>query len=145
MSFQSISQVLGLQGWVVEQVDFHGSDELRLHLESTSPWHRCRRCGTRGTKAYDHDVRELRDLSFSDRRVYLYVPQWRVDCRVCRAIVSEELDLCEPGQMMTRRYERYLARLCQVLPTQAVADIEQLSWSTVRHVSRADPESAPHP
>lgn len=136
MPHQSISRALAWQGWVVEQVHFHGSDELRLHIESTSPLHRCRRCGTQCAKAYDHGVRELRDLPISGRRVYLRVPQWRVDCPVCRAVVSEHLDLCEPGQMLTRRYEHYLARLCQVLPTQAVAELEQLSWSTVRHIDR---------
>ena len=136
MPGQSITTILGLQGWVVKQVRFHGFDELRLHVEPTSPWHRCRRCGTRCSNAYDHGLRQLRDLSISGRRVYLAVPQWRVECHVCRAIVSEELDLCEPGQMMTRRYEHYLAQLCQVLPTQAVADMEQLSWSTVRHIDR---------
>jgi len=136
MPLQSITAALGLQGWVVEQLHLHGVNELRLWIESTSPLHRCRRCGTRCTKAYDHAVRELRDLSISGRRVYLRVSQWRVDCPVCRAIVSEELDLCEPGQRLTRRYEQYLAHLCQVLPTQAVADLEQLSWSTVRHLDR---------
>ncbi|MEI6500546.1 MAG: ISL3 family transposase [Armatimonadota bacterium] len=136
MPFQSISRALGLQGWVVEQIDFHGPDQLRLRVESTSPWHRCRRCGSRTTKAYDHRVRVLRDLSVFGRQVYLYVPQWRVDCPVCRAIVSEELDLCEPGQMMTRRYEHYLAKLCELLPAQAVARWEGLSWSTVAHIDR---------
>lgn len=136
MPIQDITAALGLQGWVVEQMHLHGSEELRLHVESTSPLHRCRRCGTKCAKAYDHGVRELRDLPISGRRVYLRVVQWRVDCPVCRAIVSEELDLCEPGQMLTRRYEQYLAGLCQVLPTQAVADLEQLSWSTVARIDR---------
>jgi transposase len=126
----------GLQGWVVEQMHFHGSDELRLRIESTSPWHRCRRCGPRTTKAYDHRVRVLRDLSLFGRRVYLYVPQWRVECRVCQAIVSEDLELCARGQMMTRRYERYLAGLCELLCAQAVAQLEELSWSTVSHLDR---------
>jgi transposase len=136
MPLQSISRALGLQGWVVEQMDFHGSDELRLRLESTSPWHRCGRCGTRTTKAYDHRVRVLRDLASSDRQVYLYVPQWRVQCRVCRTIVTEELELCERGQMMTRRYEHYLAKLCELLHARAVAQLENLSWSTVARIDR---------
>lgn len=136
MPFQSISQALGLQGWVVEQMDFHGSDELRLHIESTSPTHRCHRCGIRCTKAYDHGIRELRDVPISGRRVYLRVPQWRVDCPVCRAIVTEDLGLCERGQMMTRRYEQYLAKLCELLHARAVAQLENLSWSTVARIDR---------
>jgi transposase len=136
MPCKSITAVLGLQGWTVQHMDLHGADELRLHIERINPLHRCRRCGHLIAKAYDHGVRALRDLPISGRRVYLYVTQWRVDCPFCRAIVSEELELCENGQSLTRRYEQYLARLCEVLPTQVVASMEQLSWSTVARVDR---------
>lgn len=136
MRDQDITAVLGLQGWSVEQVDVRSNGAAHVLVESTSPWHVCGRCGAKTTKAYDHEMRGLRDLSMSGRSVYLLVPQWRVECHVCRAVVTERLSLCEPHQTLTVRYEQYLARLCEFLPAQAVADLEGLSWSTVARVDR---------
>jgi transposase len=135
MPYQDITAALGLQGWVVAFMDFHAG-ELRLHIERTGGLHRCRRCGTQTAQAYDHGVRPLRDLPISGRPVYLYTTQWRVECHLCRAVVTEQLDLCEEGQSMTRRYEQYLARLCELLPTQTVAALEGLSWGAVARVDR---------
>jgi transposase len=135
MPLQSITDALGLQGWVVAFMDLHAG-ELRVHIERTGGLHRCRRCGSHTAQAYDHGVRQLRDLPISGRPVYLFMTQWRVDCRLCRAIVAEQIDLCDEGQTMTRRYEHYLARLCELLPTQTVAALEGLSWGAVARVDR---------
>jgi transposase len=127
---------LGLQGWFVETWRFHGEGEVRLRLQRKLPFHTCSRCGTRTTAAYDHEVRILRDVPISLRAVYLYVPQCRVNCRKCRAIVTETLGLCDPGQGMTLRYELYLAKLCEITTISAVAEMEGLSWSTVERIDR---------
>ena len=135
MPYEHITAVLGLQGWAVAFMDFHGR-ELRLHVERTGGLHRCRRCGWQTGQAYDHGVRQLRDLPLSGRPVYLFTTQWRIQCLICHAVVTEQLELCDEGQSMTRRYEQYLARLCELLPTQTVAAMEGLSWSVVARVDR---------
>ena len=135
MSHQDITAVLGLQGWVVTFMDFHAG-ELRLHIERTGGLHRCRRCGVKPAKAYDHGIRQLRDLPISGRPGYLFTTQWRIDCPICRAVVNEDNELCDEGQVMTRRYEHHLARLCEWLPTQTVAALEGLSWGAVARVDR---------
>ena len=121
MPYKAITLLLGLQGWFVEDVTIHCGREARIHLERAPPFHECSQCGTKTTKRYDHSIRELRDLAISGRTVYLYVPQWRIVCATCKAIVTERLDLCDPDQVMTRRYERYVAELCEQMPLRAVA------------------------
>lgn len=136
MQHDGITAALGLQHWFVETVSGTPAGELRLRLERRLPQHTCSRCGTKTIRRYDHEVRQLRDLSISGRVVYLLVPQWRIPCHQCQAVVTEELDLCDPGQVLTKRYERYIAELCEVLPLQAIAELEGLSWSTVVRIDR---------
>ena len=136
MPDEIITRVLRLQGWVVANLWFHGAEEVHIRVESTSPWHTCGRCGTRTTKAYDHETRVVRDLPVSGRPVYLHVPQWRVECHVCQAVTSERVALYGPHQTLTYRYEYWLARLCEVATVSAVAQAEHLSWATVVRVER---------
>lgn len=136
VQYDGITAALGLQRWFVEAVAEGPSGELRIRLERRLPQHACSRCGTKTLRRYDHEVRGLRDLAISGRAVYLLVPQWRVVCRRCQAVVTEEMDLCDPGQVLTRRYEQYIARLCEILPVQAVAELEGLSWSAVVRIDR---------
>ncbi len=136
MPHKDITLLLGLQGWCVEDVTIHCGREARIRLERDPPFHECSQCGSKTTQRYDHSTRELRDLAISGKTVYLYVPQWRVVCATCKAIVTEQLDLCDPDQVMTRRYERYVAQLCEQMPLQAAAEREELSWSTVKRIDR---------
>jgi transposase len=134
--YETITLVLGLQGWFAQALTVHRGREARIHLERNLPFHVCAQCGTKTTKRYDHSIRELRDLSLSGKAVYLYVPQWRIVCPTCKGVASERLDLCDPDQVMTRRYERYIAALCEQMSLQAVAKQEGLSWSTVKRIDR---------
>jgi len=131
-----ITAALGLQHWFVETVTEAPSGALRVRVDRRLPQHACSRCGTKTIRRYDHEVRQLRDLPMSGKPVYLLVPQWRILCPQCRTIVTEELDLCDPGQVLTKRYEHYIARLCEVMSVQAVAELEGLSWSTVVRIDR---------
>lgn len=136
MPLESITAALGLQHWVVERMVLHGDQELRLWLESTSPMHTCANCGRKCTKAYDHKIRVLRDLPISGRRVYLYVPVWRVQCPFCRAVKTESLDLCDPYRATTHRYEHHVATLCEWLNNSTVEAFEGLASTTVREIDK---------
>lgn len=136
MQHDGITELLGLQAWFVESYEVRPGGDVRLGLARRLPFHTCSRCGNRTTKRYDHTVRGLRDLSSSGRPVYLYVRQWRLNCPVCRDIVTEQLDLCDPDQVMTRRYEHYVALLCEGMTVHAVAEMQGLHWSTVKRIDR---------
>lgn len=136
MQHDGITQALGLQQWFVETVTRLASGALQLRVQRRLPQHTCSRCGTKTLSGYDHEIRQLRDLPMSGTVVYLLVPQWRILCRNCKAVVTEAMDLCDPGQVLTKRYEQYIAQLCELMPLQAVADLEGLSWSTVVRIDR---------
>jgi len=134
--YDGITRLLGLQAWFVQAFEIRSNGQVHIRLERKLPFHTCSRCGRRTTKRYDRCIRELRDLPISGRPVYLQVPQWRLSCPVCRTITTERLDLCDPDQVMTARYEQHVAVYAEVAPLQWVADREGLSWSTVKRIDR---------
>lgn len=136
MRYDGITELLGLQAWSASSWEVRRNGEVRVSLERQLPFYTCSRCGERTTKRYDHCIRVLRDLAISGKPVYLSVPQWRLVCPVCRDIVTEKLDLCDPDQVLTRRYEQYLALLCEHMTVYAVAQLEGLHWSTVKRIDR---------
>jgi transposase len=79
--------------------------------------------------------RRIRDFPVCGRRCYLEVTPTRVACPHC-GIHVEDLGWVEAHQQCTLRYERYVARLCQILPALDVAELEGLDKNTVYRIDR---------
>jgi transposase len=78
--------------------------------------------------------RNLRDLSMTDRQVWLEVEYRKVWCRHCDGARVEQLSFCDVSQRITHRLARYLYGLCKVLTVEEVARHLDLDPKTVRAV-----------
>ena len=62
--------------------------------------------------AYDRRVRQVRDLSCGDMRIYLEVEVRRVRCRNCAKVKREELAFLADNPFYTKRFAYYVGRRC---------------------------------
>ncbi len=53
---------------------------------------------------YDRKLRQIRDLSCGDTRVWLALEVRRVDCRTCGKVKSEQLDWLAHNPFYTKRF-----------------------------------------
>lgn len=130
-----ITDLLGIPGWKVEKVLLEG-EEVVVSIERMGGGYRCRGCGDTFLFCYDHErSRRVRDFPVWGRRCYLEFSPARVGCPQC-GILVEVLDWIEPNQRQTLRYEKYVARLCDILPVLDVAELEGLDKGTVYRLDR---------
>jgi transposase len=131
-----ITTLLGIPGWKVGQVHFV-DEEVVVSIERVEgAGYRCRGCGGTFLFCYDHEAaRRIRDFPIWGRRCYLEFSPARVGCSRCGVLV-EALDWIEPNQRQTLRYEKYVARLCDILPVLDVAELESLDKGTVYRLDR---------
>ena len=131
-----ITKLLGISGWKVEEVRLDNEDLVLKIERSSGRGYRCSRCGEMNLFCYDHvGIRRVRDFPAWGRRCYIEFNPARVECSRC-GIVLESLEWIEPMQRQTLRYERYIARLCDVLPVLDVARFEGLDKNTVYRIDR---------
>ena len=62
---------------------------------------------------YDRKVRQVRDLSCGDTRIYLELEVRRIDCRYCGQVKRERLDFLADNPHYTKRFAYYVGRRCQ--------------------------------
>lgn len=132
-----VTDLLGIQGWGVVRDGVSISEQgVCVRIErSAGNVLECGGCGARGCRAYDHKPRRVRDFGVWGRRCFLEFDEARVECERC-GVMTERLRWLEPCQRQTLRYERYVARLCRLLPVLDVARLEGLDKGTVYRLDK---------
>ncbi len=134
-----LTDLLGLQGWeaIIDEI-YMDEEALILPVERRpGQGYECRECGERMLVYYDRQPSRLvRDFPVWGRRCSLEFSPVRVSCPRCRKVTGERLEWIEPHQRMTSRYERYVARLCDILPVLDVAGLEGLGKDAVYQLDR---------
>jgi len=77
-------------------------------------------------------VRQARDLSCGDTRVYLEFEVRRVKCPQCDAVKQEKLPWLADNPFYTKRFAFYVGRRCRSSPIRDVARELRLDWKTVK-------------
>lgn len=81
---------------------------------------------------YDHKIRQVRDLSCGDTRVFLEMEIRRVCCRRCGTVKQEKLPWLADNPFYTKRFAFYVGRRCRSSTIQDVARELHLDWKTVK-------------
>ena len=81
---------------------------------------------------YDRKVRQVRDLSCADTRMFLELEVRRIDCRRCGKMKRERLDFLSDNPLYTKRFAYYVGRRCRDATIKDVAAELKLDWHTVK-------------
>ena len=81
---------------------------------------------------YDRKVRQVRDLSCGDARIYLELEVRRLDCRSCGKVKRERLDFLADNPLYTKRFAYFVGRRCRQASIADVAKELALDWHTVK-------------
>ena len=85
---------------------------------------------------YDRAVRQARDLSNGDRRIFLEFEVRRVDCRSCGQVKRERLAFLADNTHYTERFAYYVGRRCRAATVQDVAKELHLDWHAVKDLEK---------
>ena len=85
---------------------------------------------------YDRRVRQIRDLSCGDTRVYLELEVRRVLCRSCGKVKREGLEFLADNPFYTKRFASYVGRRCRTATIKDVAKELKLDWHTVKELDK---------
>ena len=85
---------------------------------------------------YDRRVRQVRDLSCGDMRIYLEVEVRRVRCRSCAGVKREQLAFLADNPFYTKRFAHYVGRRCRQATIKDIAQELNLDWETVKTLEK---------
>jgi transposase len=85
---------------------------------------------------YDRAVRQARDLSNGDTRIYLEFEVRRVACRSCGQVKRERLAFLADNTHYTERFAYYVGRRSRVGTVQDVAKELHLDWHAVKDLEK---------
>ncbi len=81
-------------------------------------------------------MRQVRDLSCGDTRIYLEVEVRRLQCRSCGGVKREELAFLADNPLYTKRFAYFVGRRCRQSTIKDVAKELHLHWETIKTLER---------
>jgi transposase len=127
----AFNRMLDLRGASVRSVEF-SPDGIVVGVRQRARRHRCP-CG-RTAPGYDHRTRRWRHVDAAGSKLWLEADLWRVDCRSCGRIRTEQVPWARPGARLTRDLEDVIAWLCQRTDKTSVCTLLRVAWKTVQGV-----------
>jgi transposase len=94
--------------------------------------HRCP-CGRRAP-GYDRSTRRWRHLDLAASKLWIEAEIWRVDCRACGRVRTEQVPWARPGARFSQDLEDLIAWLCQRTDKTSVCQLLRVSWEAVQAV-----------
>ena len=125
------NRILRLAGATVRAVEFT-DDGIIVTVAKRARHHRCP-CGKRAS-GYDRSRRRLRHLDMGACRLWLEAEIWRVDCKACARVRTEQVPWARPGARLTRDVEDLIAWLAQRTDKTSICRLLRVSWETVQGV-----------
>lgn len=125
------NRVLRLAGTTVRGVEFT-DDGIVVTVAKRARHHRCP-CGKRAS-GYDRSRRRWRHLDMGACRLWLEAEIWRVDCRACGQVRTEQVPWARPRARLTRDMEDLIAWLAQRTDKTSICRLLRVSWETVQGV-----------
>lgn len=136
MSLKVIEEILGMQNYFVEKVEIM-SNRIILFLQKESQVYCCPHCRQYTFSGYDSRYRLVEDLPISGKRLFLYLPIYRLWCSSCRKVTTEWIEFMSPYQRFTHRYISFIHRLCAISTVKDVSEMTGLHWNTVQRLDQS--------
>ena len=127
----AFNRMLAIPGAWVASVDFT-NDGVVVGLRRRQRRHLCP-CGARAA-GYDRSRRRWRHLDLAACKLWLEADIWRVDCRSCGRVRTEDVPWARPGARLTRDLEDVIAWLAQRTDKTSICRLLRVAWETVHAV-----------
>lgn len=95
----------------------------------------CSKCLKKANRVHSTEIRLIRDLNLLTSQVVIKLHYRKVFCDHC-GIQVEHHDFVEPYRHITKRLERFIFRLCQLMPLTNVCRLTQLNWHQVKAIDK---------
>jgi len=123
----AFNRMLAIKGASVTAVMFI-DDGIVVTLRPRARVHRCP-CGA-AAAGYDRSVRRWRHLDLAASKLWLEAEIWRVHCRSCGRVRTEQVPWARPRARHSRDFEDVVAWMTQRADKTTTATLLRCSWES---------------
>lgn len=109
--------------------------ELRISLKKSAKTGVCPKCKIQCRRIETSFERTMKDLDFAGRKTIIIFVQYKIKCR-CSYRGVELLDFIDRYSFYSKRYEEYVALLCQKMTIKNVAEVCGIDWKTAKNIDK---------
>jgi transposase len=111
------------------------SDSYEICLRKDKQTGCCPECNLQRRKVIERNIRTIRDLDLCGKKCYLRIEIDRIECS-CGYRGIEYLDFLSRYARYTKRFEEYVALLCERMSLTDVSEIAKIDWKTAKNIDK---------
>ena len=104
-----------------------------ISIKRTRKTSDCPKCNRRSSNIEEKYGRILRDLNLGEKKCYIEFIEHKIKCR-CGYRGVEKLEFADRYARQTKRFEEYVARLCQKMSVKDAAETAEIDWKTAKNI-----------
>ena len=109
-------------------------EKLKIHCQIKTGEELCPNCQTLCKTVKQRTITDLRDLDISEREVWLILTKRQFVCEECQRNFTERLSWVQPNKSYTKRFSKFVFKLCKSQSFQEVGAIVNTSSKTVERM-----------
>ncbi len=129
-----IRDVYSYKGYRISQT-FLTNQELRILLRKTGKTGLCPNCKVHCRRIENERERTIRDMDIASRTVRITFIERKIVCK-CGFRGLEFLDFVDKYSFYTKRFEEYVALLCEKMTNKDVAKTCHINWKSVKDIDK---------
>ena len=129
-----IMDVYSYKGYRISQT-FLTNQELRIFLRKTGKTGICPDCEVHCRRIENERERTIRDMDIAGRTVRITFIERKIVCK-CGFRGLEFLDFIDKYSFYTKRFEEYVALLCEKMTNKDVAKTCHINWKSVKDIDK---------
>ena len=129
-----IRDLYSCKGYRILQI-FLTNHKLRIFLLKTGKTARCPNCEIHCRRIENERERTIRDMDIAGRTVKITFVERKIVCK-CGFRWLEFLDFVDKYSFFTKRFEEYVALLCEKMTNKDVAEICHVNWKSVKDIDK---------
>lgn len=129
-----IRDLYSYKGYRISQT-FLTNQELRIFLRKTGKTGLCPNCKVHCRRIENERERTIRDMDIAGRSVKITFIERKIVCK-CGFRGLEFLDFVDKYSFFTKRFEEYVALLCEKMTNTDVAKTCHINWKSVKDIDK---------
>lgn len=138
MRYTHITEVIQLaytfKSFRISQL-FLTEKDMRIFLQKTHKTGVCPSCKKHCRKIETTYERAIRDLDFAGRKIEVTFQEYKITCS-CGYRGLEFLDFVDRYSFYTKRFEEYVALLCEKMTVKNAAEVCRIGWKVAKNIDK---------
>jgi transposase len=130
----AFKEILDFEGYILCGFQKY-ENSIEFFLRRTRECGTCPKCNKSKRRLTDRFQRSVRDLDIGNKKSYLNLEVWRIECS-CGYRGIEKIKFLDKWERHTTRFAEFVSKLCKIMSIKDASVVARIDWKTAKRIDK---------